>query len=211
MRKIPSLFRRNYDTGRVYPEITPGCGWVTSEGRATVKFDGTACLLEFGRLFRRYDRKLRKFKRGKRPDPPYTDEQFKTPPNGWTPCEGEPDRHTGHWPGWVPVQEDDPRDRYHLEALKSIPLHEEDGTFELVGPKVQGNPYGLDKHELWRHGRDDIATPLPDNASPETLFVVVRTILLEAEIEGIVWHHPDGRMAKVKRRDFGIHWPPRAT
>ena len=25
-------------------------------------------------------------------------------------------------------------------------------------------------------------------------------------IEGIVWHHPDGRMAKIKRRDFGLEW-----
>ncbi len=25
--------------------------------------------------------------------------------------------------------------------------------------------------------------------------------------EGIVWHHPDGRMAKLKRRDF----PPRSA
>jgi hypothetical protein len=23
-------------------------------------------------------------------------------------------------------------------------------------------------------------------------------------IEGIVWHHPDGRMAKLKLRDFGV-------
>jgi hypothetical protein len=23
-------------------------------------------------------------------------------------------------------------------------------------------------------------------------------------IEGIVWHHPDGRMAKIKGKDFGI-------
>ena len=27
------------------------------------------------------------------------------------------------------------------------------------------------------------------------------------DIEGIVWHHPDGRMAKIKRRDFGLSWP----
>ena len=25
--------------------------------------------------------------------------------------------------------------------------------------------------------------------------------------EGIVWHHPDGRMAKIKRKDFGFDWP----
>jgi hypothetical protein len=23
-----------------------------------------------------------------------------------------------------------------------------------------------------------------------------------AKYEGVVWHHPDGRMAKIKRRDF---------
>jgi hypothetical protein len=26
-------------------------------------------------------------------------------------------------------------------------------------------------------------------------------------IEGIVWHHPDGRMVKIKRRDLGLPWP----
>jgi hypothetical protein len=26
--------------------------------------------------------------------------------------------------------------------------------------------------------------------------------LAEFEGEGIVWHHPDGRMAKLKRKDF---------
>ena len=28
------------------------------------------------------------------------------------------------------------------------------------------------------------------------------------DIEGIVWHHPDGRYAKLKRKDFGLPWPP---
>jgi len=23
-----------------------------------------------------------------------------------------------------------------------------------------------------------------------------------------VWHHPDGRLVKIKRRDFGLSWPP---
>lgn len=25
-------------------------------------------------------------------------------------------------------------------------------------------------------------------------------------IEGVVWHHPDGRMAKVLCKDLGIDW-----
>lgn len=30
--------------------------------------------------------------------------------------------------------------------------------------------------------------------------------LVENVIEGLVWHHDDGRMAKIKRRDFGLKW-----
>jgi hypothetical protein len=26
------------------------------------------------------------------------------------------------------------------------------------------------------------------------------------DIEGIVWHHPDGRMVKIKKKDFGYKW-----
>ena len=26
-------------------------------------------------------------------------------------------------------------------------------------------------------------------------------------VEGLVFHHPDGRMAKIKRRDYGLSWP----
>jgi hypothetical protein len=29
--------------------------------------------------------------------------------------------------------------------------------------------------------------------------------LREHDIKGIVWHHPDGRMAKIKGKDFGIN------
>jgi hypothetical protein len=46
------------------------------------------------------------------------------------------------------------------------------------------------------------------NADPRT-FDEIREWLDDPEFpfEGIVWHHPDGRMAKVKARDFGIRWP----
>jgi len=32
----------------------------------------------------------------------------------------------------------------------------------------------------------------------------IRTFLEHAGWEGIVFHHPDGRMAKIKGRDFGL-------
>jgi hypothetical protein len=34
-------------------------------------------------------------------------------------------------------------------------------------------------------------------------FVGLREYLSGRDIEGVVWHHPDGRMAKLKGSDFG--------
>ena len=87
MRKIISLFQRDYDGDRlVRDEVVPGAEWVIAgEGTATRKFDGTCCLVRDGRLFKRYDAK-----------------QGKTPPAGFEPAQ-DPDEVTGHWPGWMPV------------------------------------------------------------------------------------------------------------
>lgn len=35
-------------------------------------------------------------------------------------------------------------------------------------------------------------------------FEGIREFLRWREIEGIVFHHPDGRMAKVKKKDYGM-------
>ncbi|MGB1225780.1 MAG: hypothetical protein ACPHCN_16790, partial [Mycobacterium sp.] len=75
------------------------------------------------------------------------------------------------------------------------------GTYELMGPKVQGNPMGLMNHRLLRH---DALPKFPD--APRT-FEGLWDFLLGEEFtdslwEGIVWHHPDGRMAKLKVKDL---------
>lgn len=181
MKKIPSLFCRNYDGDRlVRDEIVPGSEWVVAgEGIATEKIDGTACMVRDGALFKRYDAK-----------------KGKTPPAGWEPCEDAPDPKTGHHPGWLPVG-DGPDDRWHREAHTAA-AH--DGTYELVGPKVQSNPYCIDRHILMRHGCL-ILFGVPRD------FAGIRDYLNAHVIEGIVWHHPDGRMVKIKAKDFGITWP----
>jgi hypothetical protein len=184
MKKIPSLYKRDYDGNRqVYNEVVPGSEWVFTEGTATEKFDGTACMVRDGVLYKRYDAK-----------------KGKVPPADWEPCEDAPDARTGHWPGWVPVT-NKPEDKWHVEAFNhadDLP----DGTYELVGPKVQGNPYNLVSHELIRHG-----STILENVPTE--FDDLRAWLESHPCEGIVWHHPDGRMVKIKRRDFGLQWPIR--
>lgn len=189
MKKIPSVFERDWDGDRrrVLPVVVPGCEWALSgEAVATLKWDGTACLVRGGVLYKRYDAK-----------------PGKTPPDGWEPCEDAPDEKSGHWPGWVPVGEG-PEDRWHREA-RGVAEYLPDGTYELLGPKVGGNPEHRIGHELMPHG----AFPLPGLQGSQT-FESIRDFLAANEIEGIVWHHPDGRMAKIKRSDFGLPWPIKA-
>lgn len=185
MKKIISLFQRNYDGDRlVRDEIVPGAEWVVEgKGIATRKWDGTCCMVRGGKLYKRYEIK----------------------PNGVAPLNFEPanelDKNTGKQQGWVPVGEG-PEDKWHREAWERQPR--EDGTYELVGPKIQGNPEGFDFHILLKHGAlilpDPVMHPLPVPRD----FNGLREYLHLTDIEGIVWHHPDGRMVKIKKKDFGL-------
>jgi Family of unknown function (DUF5565) len=178
MQKIISLFQRNYDGDRkVRNEVTPGAEWVLAgEGIATRKFDGTCCMVRDGKLYARYDAK-----RGK------------TPPPDFEPAQPDPDPLTGHWPGWVLVTRE-PSFQWHRLAWKNdSPLP--DGTYELCGPNVQGNPEGYSILHLIRHG-SRVLEDCPRD------FDGIRNYLQSNIIEGIVWHHDDGRMVKIKTKDF---------
>lgn len=181
MKKISTLFKKDpSDLSRVIDEIDPSNEWALTEGEATVKYDGTACAIINGELYARYD-----VKKGREV------------PEGAIPCQ-EPDEITGHWPNWVKCTSDNPQFKYHLEAFKSF---YPDGTYELIGPKIQGNPHGLEQHILAMHGSNSLH--LPNKRS----FYNIKEYLRENKIEGIVFHHPDGRMCKIRRKDFGFSWP----
>lgn len=194
MKKIISLFQRNYDGDKlVRNEVVPGAEWVIAgEGTATRKFDGTCCLVRDGRLYKRYEVK----------------------PGGKPPSTFEPacevDEVTGKQQGWVPVG-DGPDDKWHRQAWSNQNFTDEygtavslpDGTYELCGPKVQGNPEAecvrnevKELHVLIPHGRHLLDAPRD--------FEGIREYLRTNDIEGIVWHHPDGRLVKIKAKDFGI-------
>lgn len=195
MKKIISLFQRNYDGDRlVRNEVTPGAEWVVNgEGLPFEKIDGTCCLIKGNDLYKRYDSK-----------------NGKTPPEGFIPAQ-DPDPVTGHWPGWVKVGFGND-DKWHREALNNTGngfLFRE-GTYELVGPKIQGNPHRCYQHILIYH-KDCI---LHDAVELPRDFVSIREYLKEKNkvkyFEGIVFHHSDGRMVKIKARDFGVKlFPPK--
>lgn len=115
--------------------------------------------------------------------------------------------------GWCDILATDPNDVWHVDAFERQREILVDGTYELVGPKIQGNPYGLERHELWRHGSVVLEMSVY-SLGAETrrgCYEIIRdTLEIDfRHIEGIVWHHKDGRMAKIKRRDFGLEWPVR--
>ena len=204
MIKIPCLFERVFSK-KSHPillrTVTPGCEWaLTNEGIATRKRDGTACLVKGGKLFKRYDVRV---SRGA------------SVPLGAIPCIPESDPVTGHWPHWVEVGSE-PESKWHREAWTGIRAADgsrfrpavalEDGTYELCGPRIGANPEDLAEHEFIKHGseRVDIVT---ESLSGVRDWDSIRSFLESALIEGIVFHHADGRMCKIRRDDYGFKWP----
>lgn len=185
MQKIISLFQRNYDGDRlVRDEVVPGAEWVIAgEGTATRKFDGACCKIEGGQLYKRYDAK-----------------KGKKPPEGFIPAQ-EPDPVTGHWPGWLKVSDTSSEDQYFREGFSMTNSNILfDGTYELIGPRINGNPEMTIYHVLVPHGDEIIDAP--------RTFDELREWFKTQDIEGIVWHHPDGRMVKIKKKDFGLERRP---
>jgi hypothetical protein len=199
VRKIPTLFQRDPEhRARLLPELTPGCGWVLSgEGVAKRKYDGT-CVMWDGRLW--WGR--REVKLGK------------MIPAGFRQVQTDP--ITGKAVGWEPIQQT-PFYKAFEEAVEPLRMlggmlrtELPPGTFELIGPKINGNPEKAEVHRLESHANaeswatNDVTPPWINTT--EAMFEHLREFVTAAHEhegwEGIVWHHPDGRMVKLKARDF---------
>lgn len=180
MRKIPTVFVRDSENrSRVTPEVNPGCEWVLAgEGVPTRKYDGTCVMFDGARWWARREVK-----------------QGKPEPAGFVAL--STDETTGRTVGWEPVEQS-AFAKWHAQALAGL-AEQEPGTYELIGPKVNGNPEGESGHRLVAHALADVLD-VPDRS-----FDGIHRFLAAAPVmEGIVFHHPDGRMAKIKRRDYGI-------
>lgn len=182
MQKIPTMFVRDWDgdRSRVLDQIVPGCEWVAEgEGNALRKYDGTCVMFDGEQWFAR-----REVKEGKEP-----------PPN-FRPVEH--DHKTLRAIGWQPVS-DSPFAKFFYEAIDRPGAPMEPGTYELIGPKIQGNPEKKAEHWLIKH---DLCEGI---GNLDRSYNGIKRFLSETDWEGIVFHHPDGRMAKIKKRDFGLH------
>lgn len=187
MEKIPTYLERDWegDRSRVLDQVHEGCEWVLAgEGVSTRKYDGTCVMYDGERWWARRDVR-----------------EGKPTPDGFV-ATGETDPETGKTPGWEPIEQS-PFAKFHEEAVAAV--REEDsgipfpvGTYELLGPKVQGNPEKTEGHKLLLHSGADVLT-VEDRS-----YEGIRQALEGLDVEGIVFHHPDGRRAKIKKRDFGL-------
>jgi hypothetical protein len=200
MRKMKTVFITDNTTDRMAtPIVRPENQWVLNgEGVASIKFDGTAATVIGNKLYKRWDRKLSKkgakIARKLGSDFVVTEDMFKVTPAGAIPCDPTYDPVTYHHPHWVPVG-DGNEDIWFREALLNVVELSDGATYELVGPKFNGNIYNLDRHELWRHGSKVIL-------NLELTYDGIRKWLAENEDEGLVFKHPDGRSAKIRRGDM---------
>ena len=189
MKKISTLYKKDpSDLGRIIIEINPENHWVfEGEAIATRKFDGTSTAIINGELYKRYD-----VKKGRQI------------PKGAIPCQ-EADMITGHHPHWVICDVNKQEDKYFFEGLRQTLKNMSlsilpDGTYKLVGEKVQNNPERITGHLLVRHGIETI-----DLLSLDFEYLKEYLSNPDNDIEGIVFHHKaDNRMCKLRKSDFGI-------
>lgn len=161
---------------------------LAGEGVATRKYDGTCIFLDGqGDWWAR-----REVKPGREAPPNY--------------CLVETDEATGKMVGWEPVDQTG-WVKFLDEALADVAFTTTGPAwFELCGPRVNGNPEGYEKHTLVRHAAAQVYEALSywRDESPDAPTHIRAHIIAvgRAGWEGVVWHHPDGRMAKLKAKDF---------
>lgn len=189
MKKIPTLFEREFENHRVVAitdKVTPGMEWVLAgEGVATIKYDGSCCAIIDGELYKRFDaKKGRKI------------------PEGAIPC-CDPDPITGHHPHWVKCDPNNPADKWFFYAQERAMAEYGEGiddwTYEAVGLHFNGNPYKKNFDILVPHGLLGLRVP--------RTFDGIREYLRDSDIEGIVFWKDSAPQCKIKRTDFGFEWP----
>lgn len=172
MSLTPTLFKRHHGDHCIYDCPDPIAQWVIKgEGVATRKWDGVPVLISGRAVYKRIFLPVRARR-----------------PRGFVPIS---ERN-----GWIPVSRMDRAYHEALDRLLSTSTFDDiQGTWELCGPDILGNPERLADHTMFRHGE----ALLP--RAPRT-YGALDDYLQSVDIEGIVWHHPDGRRAKLKGKDF---------
>ncbi len=115
-------------------------------------------------------------------------------------------------PWYVDASEFDKNDKWIFDALKNTDLSlvpDGEWSAEAVGKDIQGNPLNLTCNRLFFFSLLEVQKQLeffdvPTSYEELKLWLSQQKskVGIDAPIEGIVWHCPDGQMFKIKRKDF---------
>jgi len=179
MKKIPTIFARNFDGN---PSLVTRKQVVFIDGSTpTRKYDGTSFMVdEESSLFKRR-----------------TVKKDKAPPVDF--IQVDKDETTGKLFGWVPV--DPNKDKIYFKDMQPP---EKPGTYEFCGPKVNGNNDNFGRHVYIEHGIDKLYLYPEDGPG---LYDFLKAYLKREKIEGIVFWKLGKPIGKIKRTDFGLAWP----
>lgn len=176
---IPTVFHRDPRTGTVVPQPIDSCTWVlTGEGTCRIKYHGISVQLDRGGRWY----------------------QWTSWPGGY----GCPDTflpaHTSQQRdersfGWMPLDDDDDTWWLITAALHDM-LIPRAGTYELCGPGIRFNREGFDKPTLIYHR----TAPVVD--APDRSYEGLLRLLRSGVWSGLVFEHPDGRLAKLSLADL---------
>lgn len=194
MKKIPTILPKNKDNLGLVTDgkVLDGISYFK------LKIDGTSCLIKDGKPYCRYDAKLFKRKNGKIIQFSIEEVSSKLP-EGAIPCQ-EPDTKSGHWPHWVPVL-DSPEHQYILEGFNNLEIII-DGTYECIGPKLQGNPHDEDCHLWIPHFHENLTLDI--NGWENDPFTFFKDFFQHFEWEGLVAYNDSNEaIGKIRRSDYG--------
>jgi hypothetical protein len=182
MEKIPTLFERD-DRFQVVDRPRAECAWVfDGAGVGTEKLDGTNI-----RLTVRSGQIVRVEKRR-------------------NPSKAQ--KQAGVIDGWYVDTDNSPEDKWILAAAENTDVTgwaDGEHSCEALGPRIQGNPLALAEHLCIPF---DFQAPTYSDVPRDYQDLQAYLATLESKFspgnlaEGIVFHHPDGRRAKIKRKDF---------
>ncbi len=183
--RTPTLYVRDTkDKRRTVTRIrNTSCLWVfDGEGAACVMYDGLTMLHNvdhawwLSRIVKANTEPPQGFWQEKRSSS--TGRRY-----GWEPIKGSP-----NWPQFVEAAA-----AALAEARVLTP-----GYYSLCGPTIARNLEGLTHHRLLSHAIDESRLLCPVPTDYDELRAWMRTF----PRKGVVWRHPDGRTAEIRKRDF---------
>lgn len=186
MKKIPTIFKSSkLRRGFVLNAINPECQWVFDRdkndqyaGGVLRKYDGLCCMIEDGYLWKRT-----------------IVPNGETSPTVWRLIQLDDINNTTVI--WEPVEPFTRADEHYMKGLRGLATAD-NGTYELIGPDIKGNPEKVGSVRLMRHDH------APSILLVNRTFEVIRDLLKNTDVYGYVFTHPDGRKAKINRTHFGF-------